>query len=201
MGYEVETVDIPLSIIWDDDNDRDGQRPVAVVVTLTIDGEPTAYQSMATEENGWTVLFEGFAAYAQSDKGHKINYGVVVTEPKGYTATYAGSTCLLTYAPETTSATPILYWRDNNDQYGQRPGKVTVSLLADGQPTGKTVQVYAADNWTAQPFTNLPRYDGQREIVYSINVTGELSNYTVTVDGMNAYLTHNATGGEEYTRD
>ena len=70
-----------------------------------------------------------------------------------------------------------------------------------GQPTGKTVQVYAADNWTAQPFTNLPRYDGQREIVYSINVTGELSNYTVTVDGMNAYLTHNATGGEEYTRD
>lgn len=43
---------------------------------------------MATEENGWTVLFEGFAAYAQSDKGHKINYGVVVTEPKGYTATY-----------------------------------------------------------------------------------------------------------------
>lgn len=156
---------------------------------------------MATEENGWTVLFEGFAAYAQSDKGHKINYGVVVTEPKGYTATYAGSTCLLTYAPETTSATPILYWRDNNDQYGQRPGKVTVSLLADGQPTGKTVQVYAADNWTAQPFTNLPRYDGQREIVYSINVTGELSNYTVTVDGMNAYLTHNATGGEEYTRD
>ena len=82
MGYEVETVDIPLSIIWDDDNDRDGQRPVAVVVTLTIDGEPTAYQSMATEENGWTVLFEGFAAYAQSDKGHKINYGVVVTEPK-----------------------------------------------------------------------------------------------------------------------
>ena len=130
-----------------------------------------------------------------------INYGVVVTEPKGYTATYAGSTCLLTYAPETTSATPILYWRDNNDQYGQRPGKVTVSLLADGQPTGKTVQVYAADNWTAQPFTNLPRYDGQREIVYSINVTGELSNYTVTVDGMNAYLTHNATGGEEYTRD
>lgn len=200
MGYKVETVDVPLVIKWSDANDADGLRPDYIVVTLTIDGQPTAYQSMATAENEWTVVFKGMAAYSNANPGTKINYGVTVTAPAGYSAIYAGTYCVLTATPTTTSVTPIIHWDDHDDQYGQRPVKLTVTLLADDVSTGKTSQVYAADEWVSTSFTGLPKFSGSREIVYSAQVAGSINNYDVTVAGMDVYLSHKA-AGEGYTMD
>lgn len=201
MGYKIETVDVPLHIKWSDGDNAGGLRPDYVVVTLTIDGEPTKYQSMATADNGWSVCFEGQPAYSSAAQGIRINYGVVVTPPLGYTAVYAGTYCVLTASTETISVTPVIHWDDNSDQYGQRPAKLLVSLLANGQPTGKTMEIYAADNWTGKTFSGLAKYAaGGVEIPYSVAVEGALTDYTVAVVGMDVYLTHKASG-EGYTMD
>lgn len=63
-------------------------------------------------------------------------------------------------------------WRDENNQDGIRPEKIMVELFADGVSTGKTqaIQADADGNWVYK-FTNLPKYDNNKEIKYTVKET------------------------------
>ena len=69
-------------------------------------------------------------------------------------------------------------WKDENNCDGIRPTGLTIELLADGEPTGKTVELNEGNNWVGR-IDKLPKRKDDKEIVYSWkepNVVG----YTLT---------------------
>ena len=85
-----------------------------------------------------------------------------------------------TYTPAKTEVPVKKVWKDANNQDGKRPSSVTVKLLADGQDTGKTLELNAANNW-AGSFTNLDADKGGTPIKYTVvevTVTGYTSDVT-----------------------
>ncbi|MCY7082333.1 Spy0128 family protein, partial [Streptococcus oralis] len=58
------------------------------------------------------------------------------------------------YTPAKTSVSVKKAWDDKDNQDGKRPASVTVKLLADGQDTGKTLELTEANGW-AGSFTDL----------------------------------------------
>ena len=91
-----------------------------------------------------------------------------------------------TYTPAKTSVSVTKKWDDKNNQDGKRPASVTVKLLADGQDTGKTLELNAANNW-AGSFTDLDADKGGTPIQYTV--------VEVTVPGYTSEVTGDAASG------
>ena len=91
-----------------------------------------------------------------------------------------------TYTPAKTEVPVKKVWKDENNQDGKRPTSVTVKLLADGQDTGKTLELNAANGWTGS-FTNLDADKGGTPIQYTV--------VEVTVAGYTSEITGDAASG------
>ena len=85
------------------------------------------------------------------------------------------------YTPAKTSVSVKKAWKDENNQDGKRPASVTVKLLADGQDTGKTLELNAANGWTGS-FTDLDADKGGTPIQYTV-VEVTVPGYTSKVAG------------------
>ena len=85
------------------------------------------------------------------------------------------------YTPAKTSVSVKKAWDDKDNQDGKRPTSITVKLLADGQDTGKTLELNAANNW-AGSFTNLDTDKGGASIKYTV-VEEPVTGYTSEVTG------------------
>ena len=86
-------------------------------------------------------------------------------------------------------------WVDNDDQDGIRPEKITVQLLADGDPYGAPVELTGKGNEWTYKFEDLPKHVAgtQKEIKYTIEELGEIKGYTgeITGDAKTGYLITN----------
>ena len=85
------------------------------------------------------------------------------------------------YTPAKTSVSVTKKWDDKDNQDGKRPSSVTVKLLADGQDTGKTLELNAANGWTGS-FTDLDADKGGTPIQYTV-VEVTVPSYTSEVTG------------------
>ncbi|ORO48266.1 adhesin [Streptococcus oralis subsp. tigurinus] len=85
------------------------------------------------------------------------------------------------YTPAKTSVSVAKKWDDKDNQDGKRPSSVTVKLLADGQDTGKTLELNAANGWTGS-FTDLDADKGGTPIKYTV-VEVTVPGYTSKVAG------------------
>ena len=90
------------------------------------------------------------------------------------------------YTPAKTSVSVKKTWDDKDNQDGKRPSSVTVKLLADGQDTGKALELNAANNWTGS-FTDLDTDKGGTPIQYTV--------VEVTVPGYTSKVTGDAASG------
>lgn len=86
-----------------------------------------------------------------------------------------------TYTPAKTEVSVKKVWKDENNQDGKRPSSVTVKLLADGQDTGKTLELTEANGW-AGSFKNLDADKGGTPIQYTV-VEVTVAGYTSEVTG------------------
>ena len=86
-----------------------------------------------------------------------------------------------TYTPAKTQVSVKKAWKDENNQDGKRPSSVTVKLLADGQDTGKTLELNAANGW-AGSFKDLDADKGGTAIQYTV-VEVTVAGYTSKVTG------------------
>ncbi|MDB6219877.1 Cna B-type domain-containing protein [Streptococcus oralis] len=86
-----------------------------------------------------------------------------------------------TYTPAKTSVSVKKVWKDENNQDGKRPSSVTVKLLADGQDTGKTLELTEANGW-AGSFKDLDADKGGTPIKYTV-VEVTVAGYTSEVTG------------------
>ena len=91
-----------------------------------------------------------------------------------------------TYTPAKTEVSVKKVWKDENNQDGKRPSSVTVKLLADGQDTGKTLVLNAANGW-AGSFKDLDADKGGTPIQYTV--------VEVTVAGYTSEITGDAASG------
>lgn len=91
-----------------------------------------------------------------------------------------------TYTPAKTEVPVKKVWKDANNQDGKRPSSITVKLLADGQDTGKTLELNARNGW-AGSFTDLDADKGGTPIKYTV--------VEVTVDGYTSKVTGDAASG------
>ena len=113
-------------------------------------------------------------------------YTVEEDEVSGYTATITGDAesgyiVTNTHAPEKIEISVVKVWDDQNNKNGNRPGQVTIRLLADGEDTGKTLVLSDDNNWRGS-FTDLDlNRDGER-IGYSIT-EDEVEGYTTAIEG------------------
>ena len=74
-------------------------------------------------------------------------------------------------------------WEDSNNQDGTRPASITVSLLANGvKVPGKTLTLNASNSWKGT-FTDLPVYENETKITYTVEETGVPSGYSTQTTG------------------
>ena len=191
----LSTITIQAQKVWDDDNNRDGIRPDSVTVELLANGTlvETAVLSNATS---WTKQWHNMPEYAN---GKKITYTIQeISVPAGYTAAYSSDETgrlyvTNTHAPETIEVTAVKHWEDDNNRDGIRPDSVVLTLYADGIPTGKTVTVTKAGNWTAS-ISGLEKYVNEngvvREIVYTLVERNAPAGYQSTTNGTSVTNTH-----------
>lgn len=164
--------------VWQDDNNRDGKRPAGITVKLVTDGEVLAEQTV-TENEDWSWSFDNLPKY---NKGRPIKYSVIEDAVPGYTAIYEEKGNITNkYTPGKIGFTVIKSWKDGDNADSIRPRSITVNLLADGKPTGKTLVLNTQNSWRGS-FTDLPEYENGKKITYTVT-ENPVSGYTSQIRG------------------
>ena len=192
------SVEIPVSVTWDDAENQDGARIEAVEAELYANGEATGNKVTLNAENNWTAKF---ASVDVKKDGTRIKYEVKGTEADGYDVSVAGDILdekglVLTYKhiPAVVNVSARVSWNDANNQDGIRPTDTLVQLYADGTALGDKAVIESNKEWT-KTWSNLPKYKAGKEIVYNVSAYA-VSGYTVKVtgnalEGYKAEYTHN----------
>ena len=163
------TVDIPVSKIWQDGSDADGERPTEVTLILYADGVEKERITLTADnadagKDRWSYTFTGLDKYDST--GKQITYTVgEAAVPDGYEASadqgsYTVTNVLLT----SLSVRKVWGGVPEEDQED-----VTVALyrsiegqeeeaVTDGQGDVLTLTLTAQGNWTGT-FTDIPRFD------------------------------------------
>lgn len=192
------SVEIPVSVTWDDAENQDGARIGAVEAELYANGEATGNKVTLNAENNWTAKF---ASVDVKKDGTRIKYEVKGTEADGYDVSVAGDILdekglVLTYKhiPAVVNVSARVSWNDANNQDGIRPTDTLVQLYADGTALGDKVVIESNKEWT-KTWSNLPKYKAGKEIAYNM-IAYAVSGYTVKItgnalEGYKAEYTHN----------
>ena len=179
---------------WDDVNNQDGKRPTTITVKLykkvgdKEKEEVTTQEVKADDQGNWKYKFDNLPKY---EGGKLIEYSVEEKAVDGYTTTINGTNITNKYTPEKTFVEGTKTWDDANNQDGKRPTTITVKLykkVGDKEKEEVTTQEVKADdqgNWKYK-FENLPKYEGGKEIKYSVkevavkDYTTEINNFNIT---------------------
>ena len=181
--------------VWDDDNNRDGLRPVALEVELKANGELTGIKETLNEENHWNACVTGLR---KSIDGKDIEYTWTEPSVPGYESKKTQGDVLTvltnTHGPEKTEVKVTKVWKDGNNAAKTRPPFIKVQLFADGIAEGDPVTLSAENGWA---------YTWE-DLCVNKNESGRTGNqsaikYTVTEteipDGYVCKVTGNATTG------
>ena len=193
--YIPGTVQIPVSVKWDDANNQDGKRLDSVEAELYAEGQATGNKVTLDEKNSWKASFKKVDV---KKDGKRINYTVKTTENKDYTITTTGNVLddngvVVTYkhVPETVNVSIKSAWNDANNQDGIRPATISVQLMKDDKEEGDNINL-KIDSF--KTWNNLPKYANGKEIKYAVAIS-DVSGYTKKVtgsvaDGYVAAFTH-----------
>ena len=167
--------------IWVDNNNQDGARPASITVNLLAGGHVVDTKEV-TAADGWAFSFTDLPKF--ENHGVAIVYTVSELEVEGYVTTYENGNIVNTHAPEKTSVSVTKAWADSNDQDGMRPNDVTVSLIANGENTGKTLVLSAGNNWHGT-FEDLDKFVNGQAVVYTV-AEAPVAGYEAVITGTQA---------------
>ena len=199
----IETTEISVEKIWDDDGDRDGIRKdvkakVSLLAQVEGETEKTVKETVEVPvTDGLIKTWDNLPVYTED--GKRLTYSVIeiLSEGSEYTASPTANvasevnngdtlTITNTYKPETTEVKVTKAWEDNENQDGKRPNAVFVNLLADDEPIDSAVLV--GDKWT-HTWKNLPK---------NKNVEGDVSKIEYSVKEVGATENKITFNGAEY---
>ena len=156
---ETEIIDIPVTKTWNDDNNKDGNRPQSITVRLYADGSEVD-SAVMTEAGGWAATFTGKPRYYAD--GTEIRYSVNEDPVEWYTTELNGYNITNNYTPETTTATVSKVWEDGNNARKIRPNSIAMVL----QPAGTVYVLDETNGWTVTA-TGLPVKINGEPVEYS----------------------------------
>lgn len=157
-NYVPAVVNVPITTVWDDDDNRDGIRAKETAITLH-GSNGKAYQRIVTGKDDFATVFEDVPKFF--DEGREVVYTVTQNEMNGYTANIANTDKYTfqitnTHEPERLAKTVTKVWDDNNNQDGLRPNTLRIALTGtDGTYIEKSLST--ANNWT-ETFDGLYKY-------------------------------------------
>ena len=180
--HVVETADVTVSKIWDDNRDQDGLRPDSIEVQLYANNKVYGNPVTLNADNSWSYTYEGLDVNAD---GEAIIYTVDETSvPAGYEKSVEGLVITNSHTPAITTFTVTKVWEDDSDRDNLRPDSVQVQLYADDEAYGDPVTLSEANEWT-YTFENLPEKSAGTAIVYTVDETSVPTGYTKAVaDGV-----------------
>lgn len=157
-NYVPAVVNVPVTTVWNDDDNRDGIRAKETAITLH-GSNGKVYQRIVTEKDDFATVFEDVPKFF--DEGREVVYTVTQNEMNGYTANIANTDKYTfqitnTHEPERLAKTVTKVWDDNNNQDGLRPNTLRIALTGtDGTYIEKSLST--ANNWT-ETFDGLYKY-------------------------------------------
>lgn len=181
---DAETVDIPVVKIWNDNDNKDGNRPASVTVNLYANGVLNETHTLTANE-GWAYTFLAKPRYDEA--GAEIAYTVNEEPVTWYVAQVNGTYITNNYQPEVTTASVVKVWNDNENEQGIRPTSIAVTL----SPVGTVYVLNAGNNWSVF-LDNLPTRINGQEVTYSWTEQ-EMPGYvraSVTTDGTATTITN-----------
>ncbi|ORO51579.1 Cna B-type domain-containing protein, partial [Streptococcus oralis] len=120
------------------------------------------------KDNNWSGSFTDLDV---NKAGKAIAYTIEEVSVAEYESKVTGDATSYTitnsYTPGKTQVPVKKVWKDADNQDGKRPTSVTVKLLADGQDTGKTLELNKDNNWSGN-FTDLDVNKAGKAIKYTI---------------------------------
>ena len=186
-------VNIPVTKVWDDNNNVAQKRPEKITVKVTGNGkeytqELTKSNVDSQDANRWTYTFTGLPRY--DEDGEEIEY-IISENPTGsifYTEsntnitgdTEIGYTITNTFEVPDTKIMVLVskIWDDNSNIAEKRPTSIKVTLTGTptiGEKITKEAEITTQDvnaedeNRWDYIFENLPKYDANgNEIVYTV---------------------------------
>ena len=197
----VPETDCSIKKVWDDNNDEKGIRPESIEVELwrKIAGsndEPIyiGYETIKPDANGdWSLKFTGLIK--EDGMGNQYEYIIKERKVVGYVADItkdevSGYTITNSYEPTVVSVEGKKIWEDYDDLVGHRPGSITIRLWKNGVEIDHKV-VTDKDDWSWS-FTNLPKYENDQLIEYTIT-EDPVKWYDTVIDGYNVTNYYNET--------
>ena len=160
-------VDVPVIMTWNDNNNKDGNRPESVVVKLLSNGTEVAYAEL-NAGNNWRYTFTGMPRLDENKE--KIEYTITENPIDWYKDQISGFNIRNNYEPELTGVTVKKIWDDADNVTGTRPESIAMTLS-----NGMTVLLNDKNGWTAT-VSGLPT-----------RVNGEPVNYTWTEQKVPGY--------------
>ena len=181
----INTTEVNVTKVWNDDDNRDGVRETEVIVELYANGMKVNGVTL-NEDNNWKHTFNNLPVYKE---GKKINYTITENNVTGYNTSITNIsndyTIVNTHIPENVTVNVIKVWNDSDNNDGIRPEEVSVQLYANGNKTGNPILLNANNNWKYS-FENLAKYDNGQLIVYTV-IEENVGNYNTTVINNTSY--------------
>jgi hypothetical protein len=170
FGPDDSPLDIPVIKTWNDNNNRDGNRPVSVTVRLYADGVEIG-SAQLTAGNDWRYTFTGLPRL--NEEKEKIVYTITEDPVEWYQAEIRGFNIRNNYTPEVTSVSVRKVWEDNGNTLGYRPSSIAMKLN-----NGMIVILNEQNGWQAT-ISNLPTRVNGKPFTYQW-VEQTVLNYTNT---------------------
>lgn len=182
IGTDDKTTKVSVEKKWDDNENKNNKRPDTVKVELLAkynNGEYLVETKEIKRVDGWKVTFENLPATVNKEK---IEYTLREVAIKGYEYKLTGDqekgfTITNKEKPEEEPKTRDIKVRKNWEFAGsEKPiDKIEVELYRDGQSTGKSLELNAANQWSGvfKDLAIFNKEDPAKEYKYSVKEVGE----------------------------
>ena len=145
------TVEVKVTKIWDDNENKEGLRPDSVTVYL-MKGSDKVSTVELNKNNNWTYNWQNLLKY---EAGKEITYTVSEAQVANYKAPVIAKVSDTEWAYTVTNARDYeetevkvtKVWDDNNNEEGFQPASVKVNLMK-GNTVLESVELNAKNNWS-----------------------------------------------------
>ena len=186
----VKRIDIPVKVVWDDENDADHIRPDHASVQLSRDNQ-TVETITLNADNNWEFTVEDLPE-SDPQTGRKYAYSVQQTNLSGqYETSIDGFTITNRHVPVSkTSFTVRVVWEDAENRDKIRPDHISANVLQNGK-LFDTITLNSDTGWL-YTLENLPELDAVtgQPYTYSVNEMDVPDGYEVSVKGLTVTNTH-----------
>ena len=185
FAVPTDKVNVKVVKTWDDNDNRANKRPSKVTVKLYRDDIEIDTNDL-TENDDWTYTFDNLRKY--NDVGDEYFYSVEeVLNNNNYELSYSNVTTegnlkifsftnAFVHNEETTTIYVEKVWDDNNNEFGERPSSVTISLNKNDNPVA--IELASMFNDWVATFESLPKFDENNdEIIYVAEEVLNNDNY------------------------